>query len=154
MSLLVVRHAHAGKRSAWSGADRLRSLSEKGAKQALDLADALAPHHPARILSSPTVRCMTTVEPLGERLGLDVVVDDRLDEGAGTDDVRSLLDAVAHEPVVLCTHGDVVPQILRRLVDEGMTPEQGLRWAKGSTWLIEQSATGWGTGTYLAPPGS
>ncbi len=154
VSLLVVRHAHAGKRPAWSGADRLRPLSEKGVKQALGLADALAPHHPARILSSPTVRCMTTVEPLGERLGLDVVVDDRLDEGAGTDDVRSLLDAVAHEPVVLCTHGDVIPQILRRLVDEGMTLEQGLRWAKGSTWLIGQSATGWGTGTYLAPPGS
>lgn len=154
VSLLVVRHAHAGRRAAWSGDDSLRPLSEKGVKQALGLADALVLHRPTLVLSSPAVRCVTTVEPLAEHLGVEVAVDDRLAEGAGDAEVRSLLADVADGTTVVCTHGDVIPQILEQLIADGMTPEQGLRWAKGSTWVVGRTGTGWGTGTYLAPPGS
>lgn len=154
VSLLVVRHAHAGQRSAWSGDDRLRPLSAKGEKQALGIADALVLHQPARVLSSPAVRCTTTVEPLAEQLGLEVEPDDRLAEGADDADVRSLLDEVGTTTAVLCTHGDVVPQILRRLMEDGMEPEQGLRWSKASTWVVGHTANGWGTGTYLPAPGN
>ena len=150
----MVRHAHAGQRSAWAGEDRLRPLSRKGEKQALGIADALVLHRPDRILSSPAVRCLTTVEPLAERLDLEVEADDRLFEGAGEADVRSLLAAVGDTAAVLCSHGDVVPQILRLLVEDGMVPEQGLRWSKGSTWVVGRTATGWGTGTYLPASGS
>lgn len=123
-------------------------------KQALGLADALGPHRPGQVLSSPAVRCATTVEPLAEQLGLEVVVDERLAEGATAADVAALLRDLIDADVAVCTHGDVIPRILDQLVADGMRPEQGLRWAKGSTWLVGRDASGWGTGTYLAPPGS
>lgn len=154
MSLLVVRHAHAGQRAAWSGDDSLRPLSERGAKQALGLADALVLHRPALVLSSPAVRCVTTVEPLAEQVGVEVMVDDRLAEGAGAAEIRTLLRDVADDTTVVCTHGDVIPQILDQLIAAGMEPDRELRWAKGSTWIVHRDTTGWGTGTYLAPPGT
>jgi broad specificity phosphatase PhoE len=150
--LLVVRHAHAGERSGWSGDDRLRPLSEKGLRQAGELADALAAHQPAIVLSSPAVRCISTVQPLADRVELEVQRDDRLFEGAIRDDVASLLRELAGRQAVICSHGDVIPLVLRQLVDDGMAPEQGLRWAKASTWIIEQTATGWGSGKYAPPP--
>lgn len=150
MALLVVRHAHAGERSGWTDDDRLRPLSEKGRRQAVELGDLLAVHRPARVLSSPAVRCMTSVEPLADRLGLKVEQDERLLEGAGTADVASLLHEV--RDAALCTHGDVIPLLLRRLVDDGMRPSQGLRWAKASTWVVEDEGGRWGTGTYVPPP--
>lgn len=152
VSLLVVRHAHAGQRSGWSGDDRLRPLSEKGTKQALALADSLSVHRPGRILSSPAVRCMATMEPLADQLGVVVEADERLAEGAGTSEVVAVLREIGQDPAALCSHGDVVPQILRHLVDEGMTPAQGMRWAKASTWLVGRTEHGWGTGTYLSAP--
>lgn len=142
VSLLVVRHAHAGQRSAWSGDDSLRPLSEKGVKQSLGLADALIVHGPRVVLSSPAVRCVTTVEPLAEQVGVDVVVDQRLAEGSGPAEVRSLLRDGADGTAVVCTHGDVIPQILDQLVADGMTPEDRLRWAKGSTWIVGRDETG------------
>ena len=150
MVLLVVRHAHAGERAGWTQEDRLRPLSEKGRRQAAALTDVLAEHRPARILSSPSVRCMTTLEPLADRLGLEVEEDKRLYEGASDAEVASLLDEVADAAV--CSHGDVIPLLLRRLVDAGMRPKQGLRWAKASTWVVDRDGDRWGAGTYVPPP--
>lgn len=152
MVLLVVRHAHAGERPGWTGDDRLRPLSEKGRAQTADLTDALAAHQPRVVVASPAVRCVATVEPLAERLGLEVRTDDRLFEGASRIDVASLLAEVDLGEAALCSHGDVIPLVLRQLTDEGMTPEHGLRWAKASTWIVERTATGWGSGKYLPPP--
>lgn len=153
VSLLVVRHAHAGKRSAWPGDDRLRPLSEKGQKQALGIADVLVLHHPEHILSSPAVRCTTTVAPLAEQVGVEVENDERLFEGVPDDQLLALLREVGPGTTVLCTHGDVIPRVLDRLVEEGMEPRDAIRCQKASTWVVERTASGWGTGTYLAPPG-
>lgn len=150
MALLVVRHAHAGERSGWTGDDRLRPLSEKGRKQAAALVDSLSLHPVKRVLSSPAVRCIATVEPLAARFGLDVVSDDRLMEGASSADVASLLRDAGD--AALCSHGDVIPVLLRQLVDEGMRPAQGLRWSKASAWVVERDERGWGPGSYVPPP--
>jgi broad specificity phosphatase PhoE len=151
VTLYVVRHAHAGQRSAWTGDDRLRPLSERGHSQALGIASALAPPAPGRILTSPARRCVQTVEPLADKLGLAVEEDDRLFEGAGRGEVARLLDEVADD-AVLCSHGDVIPLALDLLVAQGLTPERDLVWQKASVWIAERSGGGWGTGRYLPPP--
>jgi broad specificity phosphatase PhoE len=150
VALLVVRHAHAGERSGWAGDDRLRPLSEKGRRQAAALVDVLSLHPVKRVLSSPAVRCISSVEPLARHFGLDVEVDERLGEGAGTDDVTSLLREVGD--AALCSHGDVIPLILRQLTADGMRPAQGLRWSKASTWVVERTEAGWGAGAYVPAP--
>jgi phosphohistidine phosphatase SixA len=68
----LVRHAHAGDKRAWTGPDRLRPLSGSGRREAHGLLVQLRPYPVVRILSSPAVRCVQTVEPLAQRRGLPV----------------------------------------------------------------------------------
>jgi 8-oxo-dGTP diphosphatase len=152
VTLYVVRHAHAGQRSAWTGDDRLRPLSQRGESQALGIAAALAPPGPGRILSSPARRCVQTVQPLADKLGLPVEEDDRLFEGASHAEVAGLLAEVTDADAVLCSHGDVIPMALDLLVADGMEPERNLVWQKASVWIAERAGGGWGRGRYLPPP--
>jgi broad specificity phosphatase PhoE len=78
VSVILLRHASAGDRGAWVGNDLLRPLDERGRAQAVALRDQLRAHGVQRVYSSPYVRCMQTVAPLG----LEIVPDDRLAEGA------------------------------------------------------------------------
>src|SRR5688572_16126305 len=111
MKLYVVRHAHAGSRSSWAGADHDRPLSKRGQRQAAGIAERLAGAGITRLVSSPAVRCVQTLEPLAARLGLPVDADERLLEGASGGDALSLageLCAGGGEAAVLCSHGDVI----------------------------------------------
>ena len=103
--LLFVRHASAGDREKWLGDDRLRPLDEKGRRQAEELVTKLEPYAVERVLSSPFVRCVQSVEPLAAARGLDVETTEVLADGAGADGVRRLLEELAGSPAVLCVHG-------------------------------------------------
>ena len=113
MSVILLRHASAGDRSTWDGDDRLRPLDKRGRKQAAKLRDELRARGVKRVVSSPYVRCMQTVAPLG----LDVVPDERLAEGASETDTRKLLATL--DDAVACTHGDVVENVLGRSLKKG-----------------------------------
>jgi 8-oxo-(d)GTP phosphatase len=137
MPLLVVRHANAGRRSAYKGDDRLRPLSSRGKARAVALVPLLSPYHPERILSSPYVRCRQTVEPIAEALGLSVEPVDDLAEGHGAEAIR-LLERMAGESAVLCTHGDVALELLECLTAEsGGDGRATRRLQKGEVWVIE-----------------
>ena len=109
MSVLLLRHARAGERAAWTGDDRLRPLDERGLRQALALRE-LAQRAIGRIVSSPYRRCVETVEPLAEALGIPIELDDRLAEGASTQLALSLLGEL--DGGLACTHGDVIEAVL------------------------------------------
>src|SRR5687767_4306918 len=81
IALYLVRHAHAGRRRGWDGPDDQRPLSSKGEKEALGLADRLESKGITHLVSSPAVRCVQSLEPLAERLGLPIAVDHRIAEG-------------------------------------------------------------------------
>ena len=115
MTSVLVRHASAGDRDDWDGDDRLRPLDGRGRRQAAELVDRLRGIEVRRIVSSPYVRCVETVEPLAGALGLSVEQDDRLAEGAG----RASLDLLREDGVVGCTHGDVVDAVLGRGLKKG-----------------------------------
>lgn len=141
--LLLVRHAKAGERERWAGPDRLRPLSKKGAAQAALLADQLAGRAVSRVVSSPYVRCVQTVEPLAGRLGLGVEESEGLAEGASVDQVAGLLQALRHESAVLCTHGDVIPTLLDYLARrDGLHLPPAFPCAKGSTWILHPDDEG------------
>jgi phosphohistidine phosphatase SixA len=105
---VLVRHASAGDRDDWAGDDRLRPLDARGHRQAIGLAELLGGLELRRVVSSPYVRCVETVEPLAAVLGVPVERDDRLAEGMG----RAALELLQEEGVVCCTHGDVVGELL------------------------------------------
>ena len=160
MTLYVVRHAHAGRRSEWTGDDRTRPLSDRGELQAKGIATAIdqdRAHATLRILASPAIRCGQTVQPLANQVGEEVRTEDRLFEGAGPDEVGSLLDEIIAAvddgiDVVVCSHGDVIPMLLDLLVQAGMEPERNLVWQKASMWIVPRDDGRWGTGRYLPPP--
>src|SRR5687767_13230121 len=97
--LYVIRHADAGSRSAWKDDDDLRPLSKKGRRQADGIARTLTDAGVTRLVASPSTRCIETLAPLGEALGLLVETDARLREGSDgpaalalTDEMRELGD--------------------------------------------------------------
>lgn len=141
--VLLVRHAAAGERRKWDGPDHLRPLTEKGWSQARRLADRLARYEATRVVSSPYVRCVQTVEPLAARLGVPVEEADALAEGATVAQVERLLTTLRGETAVLCTHGDVVPTLLDHLIErDGLDLPPDYACAKGSTWVLHPDGTG------------
>ena len=113
MSVVLLRHASAGDRDTWDGDDRLRPLDKRGRRRAEALRDRLLAAGVTRVLSSPYLRCVQTVEPLG----LEIELDDRLAEGAPRRATLELLGEV--DDAVACTHGDVIENVLGRSLKKG-----------------------------------
>ena len=108
MTSVLLRHASAGDKRHWTGDDRLRPLDARGGRQAAELIELLRPLGLRRVVTSPYVRCVETVEPLAAALGLPVEHDDRLGEGTGA----AAAELLREDGVVACTHGDVVDALL------------------------------------------
>jgi phosphohistidine phosphatase SixA len=136
--LLVARHGRAGDRVAWSGDDRHRPLDRRGRRQAGWLVEALAGYPVERILSSPYVRCLETVEPLAAARIIPVEQTGALAEGAAAE-ARELLRRLWGTCAILCTHGDVMAELV-----PGRTAK------KGSVWVLEGGDLA--PARYLAPP--
>lgn len=152
MPILLVRHGEAGSRSTWEGPDMQRPLTGAGHAQAQALAHILDKFAPKRLLSSPYTRCVQTLEPLAMVLGVDVEPVEELAEGRGYE-AFELLREVAASDAALCTHGDVIPEILQTLaVDDGLDLGPNPRQAKGSTWVLESAGRRFIAASYLPAP--
>lgn len=144
MTLYLVRHAHAGRRSQWGGADAERPLSEKGRHQAEALTRHLDGAPLAQVLSSPAVRCRQTVDPLAGARGLAVATHPALVEGATGRPTTTLLWELAADGVdaALCSHGDVIPAALAALQADGVAVEEGHGLPKGTLYRVDVDAEG------------
>jgi 8-oxo-dGTP diphosphatase len=153
VTVYLVRHAQALSRHDWRQPDDIRPLSPKGDRQANGLVEVLGAEPVMRVLSSPAVRCQATVAPLAHKLGLDVEVFDDLLEGASAARALRVMEVAAsngHDAVV-CSHGDVIPDVLRHLAAEGVKILDPLKWAKGSTWALETEGGRFRRARYLPP---
>lgn len=132
----LVRHGKAGDRSRWDGADDLRPLTKPGRRQADAIAELLADSGIERIVSSGFVRCRQTVEPLAERLRVPVDLSDALAEGAPFVDTLALIDKISLAPAALCSHGDVIGNVIEYLMSNRIPVGSDLRIEKGSIWEL------------------
>ena len=82
---------------------------------------------PELIISSPFRRCVQTVEPLAQALGLPVVEDDAFTPDRSEKAVRAAFGEVPSGSVV-CSHGEVIALLLGR----------GTKCAKGALWIVER----------------
>lgn len=151
----LIRHAAAGDRSNWEDEDLLRPLSKKGRRQAAAIATALAAQPVDAVYSSPYVRCRDTVQPLAEERGLTVEDSDHLAEGA--DDAATLewLLGMTGKSVVACSHGDVIPGVIRLLDAAGVRLDDvtgELAAEKGSTWTLAVAEDRVTSAVYTPPP--
>lgn len=137
-TVYLVRHAKAGERRTWTRDDTERPLSKKGWKQAEAIAERLARHGATRLYSSAYVRCMQTLEPLGERLRTKITEEPRLFEDEPFEPVLDLIEEVP-DGSVLCSHGDIIPAVIQALHRRGMEVDTPADWRKGSIWVLRRS---------------
>ena len=151
----LIRHGAAGDRSSWTDDDRLRPLTKKGHKQAETIAAALADHDIDAVYSSPYVRCRETVRPLADRIGRTVEDTEHLAEGANPAQTVEWFQQMEGQQIVACSHGDVIPAVIRRLGELGVplySPTGVLDVKKGSIWTLALEGPRIMSASYTAPP--
>ena len=126
MTLVLVRHGRAGDRLEWEGDDRLRPLDKKGRKQADRLPGVLEGIALRRIVSSPYLRCVQTVEPLAAARGLELETARELGEGGA--EAPALLAELLADDAVACVHGGI---------EYALGIDHKLR--KGAVWLFRDA---------------
>ncbi|TRY18600.1 NUDIX hydrolase [Tessaracoccus rhinocerotis] len=115
--LLLVRHGKAMLRKDWSGPDQKRRLTGRGRRQAKDLVGLFGTFGVSRLASSSSVRCVETLRPYGEEMGLSVEGVDLLTEEEGTKHPKRVARYMAQlassldGPTALCGHRPVLPSM-------------------------------------------
>jgi 8-oxo-(d)GTP phosphatase len=116
--LVLVRHGLAGNRQDWKGDDDERPLDKHGRRQSEVLAGVLGAFGLTELVSSPSRRCVQTLEPYARRAGLPIRLDPVLSEN-GYDcraSLRLAVEAMAsNRAVALCSHGKVLPELISGL---------------------------------------
>ena len=156
-SIQLMRHAKAQRRDRWWGKRDLdRPLTKTGVDQAKSLAVEFARRPIVRILTSPFARCVQTVEPLADRMGMDIELAEVLGEApsvpvvdAGDTWVASawlggralaLVDQlVAETPdgeIVICSHGDVIPALMAALAGRDGVDVDDVHLRKGARFQL------------------
>ena len=145
--IYLVRHADAGDKAAWPGVDLHRPLSPQGEREAAGLVFRLDDLPIDRILSSPALRCEQTVRPLADRRRLAIEHSSLLEIGADVVELSTRIDVA--DRTVLCTHGEVIAELLPTLVADGAVVTEPLVWPKGATWILHRTAGGPYRGRFL-----
>ncbi|MCO6000271.1 NUDIX hydrolase [Actinoallomurus rhizosphaericola] len=136
---IVLRHATAGQKRDWEEDDLLRPLDQEGRAQAQRLDDVLICYGPARVISSATARCLETVLPYAARTAADVRTDWAVTVGTAKAPGDRLAELLADGvPAVICTHGELVPELIARACEElGASPPEDPRLPKGGFWVVQ-----------------
>jgi 8-oxo-dGTP diphosphatase len=147
---ILLRHASAGRKSAWRGDDLLRPLDERGQADAQTLTELLACYAPQRVISSAAERCLGTVRPYAQRIGAVIEAEPAFTAPSGSEDDRSaaakqrMSELLAQpSPMVICAHGENLPVLL----DQALTVLDSTRpageWTppKAGFWVLHIRGT-------------
>lgn len=150
--IYLVRHGWAGHRSDANEADWQRSLDKRGRKQRKAIRQLLQAHPITRIGASDYTRCIETVQPLSDRMGIPIEHEAALMEGSHPHRMVSLLHDLQGEAAVLCTHGDVIEDVVGELFASGVPMDGDQTWKKGSIWELRTVDGRVVSGRYIPPP--
>ena len=140
-TLLIVRHATAGRKSRYKGDDRKRPLDKHGRAQAESLVALLLAFGATDLHAADRVRCRQTIEPLADELGVGITDEPALTEEAYADNrkrARARVLEIAEEPGtrVICSQGRVIPDLIAWWCENaGVKPDKS-RNRKGSVWVM------------------
>jgi 8-oxo-(d)GTP phosphatase len=124
-AIIAQRHAKAVDPFTWEGTDASRTLTSRGERQAQLVAGGIAAFAPERIITSNAVRCMQTVAPLRQLLGIEPKVSSAISQEAHDHPDLHPRDEVARRVAkalrkrrgtVLCSHAPVIPEIVTAVV--------------------------------------
>jgi 8-oxo-dGTP diphosphatase len=141
-TVLLVRHGTAGDRKRWKGEDRLRPLDEKGRGQAEELVRLLGRFDVRYIVSADNLRCVQSVQPLSESIGVPIADESLVSErgyGGNEEQAVQLIRELGEdgEAVVVCSQGEVIPDLITRLAKaDGVDLPNRPKAKKGSVWSL------------------
>jgi 8-oxo-dGTP pyrophosphatase MutT (NUDIX family)/phosphohistidine phosphatase SixA len=126
-AVIVVRHGKAVSPDAWDGPDSTRPLLLRGSAQATAIAPSIAAYRPEKIFTSSAARCIATIAPAAT---LTAIVPKELagiSQDAFENDEATIAAIMAKrmkskKTVVLCSHGPVIPELIRELATLTSTP--------------------------------
>lgn len=153
--LIIVRHAKAMDRSTWSKSDLARPIVALGRRQAQLLIPLLGAYGVERLISSPAIRCVSTLQPYAAERHLEIVQVPELTEERGSDDpdgVAAVITELAGRvverrmPAALCGHRPVLPHVLAALD----VPERPLRTAELIVAHLSAGAEGESDRSYIS----
>lgn len=119
-ALIVLRHGKAVPAAEWDGPDAARPLTKRGVEQAASIVPTIRAWAPKRITTSPAVRCVSTVAPLAAATGIQPKHKPGISQDAYEDGTAGVREVVgkrvrSRKSAVLCSHGPVLPDILREI---------------------------------------
>ena len=150
--VILIRHASAGSKSDWRKDDELRPLDGRGKQQARMLAVLLGCFGAGRVLSSPAERCLGTVRPYAESIGVRVESVPELGllhtrprkkgdaAEAALEQAAAWVAAGQDRPVVICAHRENLPVLLAAVCGQlGGQPPDGPPLRKGGFWVLHRA---------------
>ncbi len=154
VTLYLVRHASALDRTRWGFDDLERPLDARGVVQAAAITAHFADHELRGVWSSQATRCIDTVTGTAAAHGLATEVRAELTEGARPNDLLELLraEAIVEGDLLMCSHGDLIPDVVSRLLREGMSVLGPRGCEKASIWALETRGRDITQGRYTAAP--
>ncbi|MFW0786761.1 NUDIX hydrolase [Gordonia sp. CPCC 206044] len=141
-TLLLVRHARAGRRSRYKGDDRERPLDQLGRRQAAELAGLLEIFGATRVHAADRVRCEQTVAPLAESLGVPITIEKALSEESYRSDpvaAQQRIQEIARDVSAVhavCSQGKVIPPMMTWWSQRDDITLPPKRNRKGSVWVL------------------
>jgi 8-oxo-dGTP pyrophosphatase MutT (NUDIX family)/phosphohistidine phosphatase SixA len=150
--LILLRHASAGSKSDWDGADLARPLDARGAADADTLARLLRCFGADRVISSAAERCVATVRPFAALTGAKIEIEPLFtvtaQAGAEAVALRASSLAVTGSPVVACAHRENLPLLMAAACARlEARPPRGRPLRKGRFWVLHVAAGGYLAGT-------
>ena len=138
---ILLRHASAGSRSSWRGADLARPLDVNGAATADGLAWLLRCFGADRVISSAAERCVATVRPFAAMTGRNIEIEPLFTVGARRGPDAAALRAAAlvaqERPAVICAHRENLPLLLVAACARlGSSPPAGPALRKGGFYVL------------------
>jgi 8-oxo-(d)GTP phosphatase len=140
-TVLIVRHGRAGSKDRYKGDDAHRPLDKYGRAQAESLVGTLLAFGAGRLYAADRLRCRQTIEPLADELGVGITSEPTLTAESYADSrkrarQRVLEIAATGGTPVICTQGEVIPDLIAWWCErDGVRPDKS-RNRKGSTWVL------------------
>lgn len=140
-TVVLIRHASAGRRGEHHGPDTERPLDAKGRAQACLLVPQTSAFAPAAVHAADRVRCAETVAPLAEQLETGVIPEPALSEEAYACDPRAAharILKIAHSgrATAVCSQSGVIPELVRWWANRDGVALADTRTRKAATWVL------------------
>lgn len=139
--VVLVRHAKAVPGVEFGGPDFARPLETRGRARAGYLVPLLALFRPGRVVSASPLRCVKTLEPLAEAMGVTVEGDSVFDAEAHFRNPERAAARLAElaadgDAVVVCSQAPVIADSLALLTDTSGLEVPSVHTRTGEGWVL------------------